>query len=328
MNPTASSAIALAPAWLSASSTPVDRPTLLIVDDDRTTRMLLQSALEKQGYQVMVAEQGEQGLSILAQHAPRIHALVLDREMPGIDGLEMVQRMKADPQLAPIPVIMLTGSSGEQSIEQGINVGVYYYLVKPIQTALLKSVIDAALRERRQRLALLSELNRHGKALGAMTSCRMEFQTLKQAQDTASMLASCFPNPERVVAGLMELLVNAVEHGNLGISSSEKQLLLEQNRWVEEVNHRLTLPIHADKKVTVDFQRKEEAYLVQITDSGPGFDWKKYWHVNPARATASHGRGIARARLLAFDRISYNEAGNSVTVMVAPQKQGVEDYPW
>jgi anti-sigma regulatory factor (Ser/Thr protein kinase) len=205
---------------------------------------------------------------------------------------------------------------------------VYSSLVKPAETTLLKSVIGSALRERRQRMALLSQLSHHEAALKAMQSCQLAVRTLAEAEDTACFLASCFPNPERVVAGLMELLVNSVEHGNLGITYEEKNRLLLDNVWRQELDARASLPENADKAVDVIYQHKDGNYLVQLTDCGSGFDWKRYWHINPARATASHGRGIARARLMAFDRLAYNEAGNQVTIMVSEAPLAKENYAW
>lgn len=314
--------------WMSGSSIPLRSPSILLVDDDRVMRVILREALQSQGYTVHAAKDGEEALEMMVQNSARIDAIILDREMPGMNGLEVVARMKADVQLAGIPIIMLTGSGDAISIQEGIDAGVYYYLVKPADNTLLRSIIESALRERRQKVSLISELNRHGGALKAMRNCQIGVMTLSDAEDTACFLASCFPDPERVVAGLMELLVNAVEHGNLGITYEEKHRLLAENTWREELDRLAVLPENAAKVVEVVYQRKEEGYLVQITDAGRGFDWKRYWHINPARATASHGRGIARARLMAFDRLSYNEKGNSVTVMVSAGVTPIEGYAW
>ena len=312
----------------SSSSSPVRAPRLLLVDDDRIMRMAVQAAMLRQGYEVLQAGGGEEALAMLQRDHARIDAVVLDRQMPGMDGIEVVERMKSERQFASIPIIMLTGSGSQEQIQEGIDAGVFYYLVKPIDESLLQSVVNSALREKKQKLALISELNRYSSALHAMRNCEISVRTLNEAEDTACFLASCFPDPERVVSGLMELLTNAVEHGNLGISYEEKHQLLSENRWHEELNHRAHLPEYEQRAATVIYQHKEEGYLVRITDSGPGFDWKRYWNISAARATASHGRGIARARLLAFDRMGYNESGNSVTVMVAPHSASTEGYAW
>jgi len=324
MNPSAAQQ-----AFISTSNIPISAPRLLLVDDDRIMRTVLREALQYHGYNVHIVKSGEEALETLNAESGNIDAVVLDREMPGLNGLEVVAKMKANPLLAAIPIIMLTGTGDPEKIQEGIDAGVFYYLVKPADNTLLRSVIDSALRERRQKTALVSELKRHGAALKAMQQCQIKLRSLTEAEDTACFLASCFPDPERVVAGLMELIVNAVEHGNLGITYEEKHQLLANNCWREELDSLAALPENAEKFIDVVYQRKEEGYLVQITDCGRGFDWKRYWHINPARATASHGRGIARARLMAFDRMAYNGAGNSVTVMImdkpVPQEKG---YAW
>jgi len=314
--------------WTSNSNAPISPPTLLLVDDDRTIVEMLRSIFTSQGYHLLSAQTGEEGLRLMAEHAARINAVVLDREMPGMGGMAVVSQMKKDPQLAAIPIIMLTVTGVQEKIQEGIDTGVYYYLIKPVDNALLRSIVASALRESRQKQALVTELNRYGTALKALNSCHISVRTLKEAEDTACFLGSCFPDPERVATGLMELLVNAVEHGNLGITYDEKTELLAQNRWREEIDRRVILPEYASKTAEVTFQRKNGTCLAQITDSGPGFDWRRYWHINPARASASNGRGIARARLMAFDRISYNDKGNSVTIMVSEKQAPASDYAW
>ncbi|HEU0117422.1 MAG TPA: response regulator [Alphaproteobacteria bacterium] len=304
--PTATAAQNIAPSAQGASFfTPREqKPLLLLVDDARVMRAVLQETLEKKGYQILVAENGEDAIDLLTKYATRIDAVVLDREMPGIDGLEVVKRMKEDFQMATIPVIMFTATSAPEKIQEGIDAGVFYYLVKPADEVVLQRIIDSALRESKQKHSLITELSLHSGMLKTLRSCQLSLRSLTEAEDAACLLAACFPNPERVVTGFMELLVNAVEHGNLNISYEEKHKLLTENNWREEVDRRLALPENASKTVEVTFQRKDGDFLAQITDAGPGFDWKRYWHINPSRATASHGRGIARARLMSFDRMS------------------------
>ena len=314
--------------WISNSSSPLGQPRLLLADDDRVMRLVLRQALQHQGYDAKIVESGEEALAVLREYPGQIDTVILDREMPGLKGLEVVEIMKKDPQMAGIPVIILTGSGEQEKIQEGIDAGIHYYLVKPVDNTLLRSVIESALRERRQKQALLSELSRYGAALKAMKHCQIAVKTMSEAEDTACFLASCFPDPERVVSGLMELLVNAVEHGNLGISYEEKHQLLAQNIWRNEVDRRASLPENITKQVDVIYQNKEEGHLIQLTDAGNGFDWKRYWHINPSRATSSHGRGIARARLMAFDVLAYNERGNQVTLMVKKQADPAGGYAW
>lgn len=310
------------PVPLSNGAIPMRPPSLLVVDDDRTALTMLTTLLQGFQYHVTTARSGEEALTLLQKDVQAFDAVILDREMPGMSGLDVVAQMKAHSLLAGLPIIMLTGSGNSEQIQEGIDAGVFYYLVKPVADTLLKSVVASAVQERKQKHALMTELIRHDAALKVMRTCQLAVRSISEAEDSACFLASCFPQPERVVAGLLELLVNAVEHGNLGISYEEKSLLLSENRWEKEISRRLLEAEYADLFVDVIYQKKPDGWCVQITDQGKGFDWRKYWKIDPARATASHGRGIARARLMAFDKLAYNDAGNQVTVMVstAPKK--------
>ncbi len=305
------------PAYIiSASSIPAQPARILVVDDDRIMLMMLEQTLKKQGYRVVTAASGEEALSLMRSDGENIDSVILDREMPGLSGLEVVDKMKSDHALANIPVIMLTGSGDPEQIKQGIESGVFYYLIKPAGDSILSSVINSALREGRQKKTLIAQIHRQNAALKAVNACTVNVRTLTEAEDTASFLAGCFPEPERVVTGLLELLVNAIEHGNLGINYEEKAKLIAKNQWRKEIERKAEIPAYRDKTAEVSFQRKPEVCILQITDSGKGFDWRKYWQIDPARATASHGRGIARARMISFDKMIYNEAGNQVTVAV------------
>lgn len=291
-------------------------PCVLAVDDDRTMLGMLEFMLQKLGYEVLTANSGEEALSILAQERGRICTVLLDREMPGIHGMEVVRRMKASKKLRSIPIIMQTGSGRPEQIEEGLQAGVFYYLLKPLQERILGAVTAAAVHEAQQFMLLEGQMERHQESVELLESARFLFRSLKDAESLASFLAHCFPSPGRVLQGLAELMVNAVEHGNLGIGYDEKTQLLVENRWRDEINRRLALPSFSERKAEVIVKRNPDGVYVQITDQGKGFEWQKYLTIDPARATENHGRGIARANLLSFDRMHYQGNGNQVIGIV------------
>jgi anti-sigma regulatory factor (Ser/Thr protein kinase) len=155
-------------------------------------------------------------------------------------------------------------------------------------------------------------------------SCR----TLEEAESLPSFLANCFPDSDRALTGISELLINGVEHGNLGISYDDKTRLMDENSWRQEVDRRLTLPEYADKQITVIFEKKGDTYYLQVTDQGEGFNWKSFLEFDPSRASHNHGRGIAMANMIAFDRLVYNEKGNQVTAIMQTRDESeeVDDY--
>jgi anti-sigma regulatory factor (Ser/Thr protein kinase) len=138
------------------------------------------------------------------------------------------------------------------------------------------------------------------------------FQTVEQARDLGAMLANTCPDPSATVIGLTELLINAVEHGNLGITYEDKSKLYATGGWNEEVQRRLKLPENARKRAEVEFERDDETIRFVIRDEGNGFDWRAYLQVDPQRAFDTHGRGIAMANRLSFSHIEYRGSGNEV----------------
>ncbi len=138
------------------------------------------------------------------------------------------------------------------------------------------------------------------------------FRTLPEARILASVVAGLFPDPKRVEVGICELLLNAVEHGNLGITYEEKSELLANGLLEEEVGRRLMLPGLAERLATLEVERMEGSIRLVVKDQGKGFDWRPYLEFSQERATDAHGRGIATARLLCFTRLEYRGIGNEV----------------
>ena len=140
----------LHPLEVIAVSPPDQRPlTLLAVDDDPTTRKLVQAILSKQGYQVLLAADGQAGVEAFTAHRPDL--ILMDVQMPGMNGFEacaLVRQLDGD----ATPIIMLTGSEDLESIESAFTAGATDFMAKPINFPLLVQRVRYALRS--------SELNR------------------------------------------------------------------------------------------------------------------------------------------------------------------------
>ena len=302
--------------------------TILAVDDNPTTLHMLASILKSEQYNVLTATDGIEAMEVLKNHGQDIDTILLDRMMPNMDGMEVTKQVSKNPTLKYIPIIMQTAADKPEEISEGIKAGVFYYLTKPIERKTLLSIIASAIKEIRQRKVLEAEMRRHKMSFGLVDVLKGCCRTLDEAESMSSFLANCFPDAERALTGISELLFNAVEHGNLGISYDEKTALMNKNIWREEVERRLSLPEHASKKITVIFEKREDTYYLQVTDQGKGFNWKSFMEFDPSRASHNHGRGIAMANIIAFDRLMYNDAGNQVTAVMqkqAPTKD-TDDY--
>ncbi len=290
--------------------------TVLAVDDDKVVLSLITSLLEAAGYMVLQAEDGLAGWEVLSDTWRELDVVLLDRNMPGMDGLELLGRIKSDPEMARLPVVMVTAAVEKHEIAEGILAGAYYYLTKPFDNRALVTIVRTAVSDFRDLNGLRSEVGRFRKMLELVRRSSFEFQTISDARDLAILLADFFPDPERVVLGLSELLVNSVEHGNLGMHYQLKGELISENRWLEEVERLQARPEHVEKKVMVYYERSDTEISIRIRDEGEGFDWHSYLELDPARVTDNHGRGIAMARMMSFDAMEYIDNGKEVLCRV------------
>ncbi|MGE0484417.1 MAG: response regulator [Gammaproteobacteria bacterium] len=289
---------------------------VLIVDDEPVNHEILLEYLAGTGYTLDGANDGAEAWALLEADPQHYDIVLLDRMMPRMDGMEVLRRMKAHDVLRYVPVILQTAKSGTHEIAEGIEAGAFYYLTKPYDEAVLRSVVATAADDRRARLDLLAESRRGAITSAIAESARFAFRDLDEANALAAFLANACPSPEAAVTGFSELLINAIEHGNLAIGYDEKSVLKEAGTWQEEVARRLRDPAHADKRVTVDFHRGPDHIEVVICDEGRGFDWARYLDFDPERAMDNHGRGIAMAKAFSFDQIEYRGCGNEVVARI------------
>jgi DNA-binding response OmpR family regulator len=289
---------------------------ILVVDDEPMNLEIIGEVLDDPAYSVSNAANGEIAWQAMLAAAEPPQLLILDRMMPVLDGIELLRRIKADARFARIPVIMQSAASSSREIAEGVAAGAWYYLPKPYAPRDLLAIVHAALDEVAERAtAELAVLNRLA-VFEFMSSAEFEFHTLQQAADLALSLAGLCPEPACVAMGLSELLVNAVEHGNLGISYAEKSEMRRNDTWDDEIEQRLADPVLGARRARIAFHRSDDALSFTIRDEGAGFDWQKYLEFSPERAFDPNGRGIAMARQACFSSLDYMERGNVVVATV------------
>jgi CheY-like chemotaxis protein/anti-sigma regulatory factor (Ser/Thr protein kinase) len=293
-----------------------EKTTVLVVDDEIFNLDLITDYLNESDIDVVCVERGEHALNVLQESPERFSAILLDRMMPGMDGIEVLTRIKNDEKINRLPVIMQTASSGKKNMLEGLNAGAYYYLSKPYDQETLIAIVKTAIRDYQHYVHIQESLKRSAQTLKMMDKGLFNFRSLEDGRNLAALLANACPDSERVVLGLTELIINAVEHGNLGITYEEKSRLNAEGGWESEVANRLVSPAYKDKYATVEFNRSDNEITLVITDQGKGFDWREFMKVSPERAFDSHGRGIALANSISFKKIEYLNSGNKVCVTV------------
>ncbi len=122
---------------INTGSSVVGASTILAIDDDPAARDLLQRLLSKEGYHAIVAANGEEGLRLARAHSPK--AILLDVRMPDLDGWEVLTQLKSEPELADIPVVMVSIEDERASLSA---LGAVDYLVKPIDSDRLLAILQ------------------------------------------------------------------------------------------------------------------------------------------------------------------------------------------
>ena len=117
---------------------------ILIVDDNETNRDILVTRLSKHGYDTLQAGDGEEALASVSQHHPDL--ILLDVEMPKLDGFEVCRRLKKDPTMPFVPIILCTARAASQDVVTGLDAGADEYLTKPIDQAALVARVRSMLR--------------------------------------------------------------------------------------------------------------------------------------------------------------------------------------
>ncbi|RLC86746.1 MAG: hypothetical protein DRI37_06840 [Chloroflexi bacterium] len=211
------------------------KPRILVIDDDPDMVGLVEEILSLVPCQVLAASDGEGGLARLReelQHSRLVDAVLLDVKLPGSNGFDILQQIKADLRLEQIPVLMVTGVSEVQDKARGLQLGADDYVTKPFDAQELLARINAVLRIRRteqmlrrrnQELAALNEINR-------MVSASLELD---------QVLVSALAGLERLVtADALAIVLNDEETREWVVRTSRSP----EGTWLEGRN----LPLAGD----------------------------------------------------------------------------------
>lgn len=290
---------------------------ILVVDDEPLNLEIIAGHLSDPCYRLRCVRDGTRAWDALREAGADYDLIVLDPAMPGSGGIELLSRVRADRRFVDIPVVVQTGAACLASVLESTRGSVWHYLAKPYERDMLIAVVGTALGSRaRQKELRRSLADAHG-AFAHMRQASFAFVSLAEARQLAFFLAKLCPAPEVAVIGLAELMVNAVEHGNLEIGFMDKGRFAMEGRWTAEIQRRLSLAPYRDRIASVGFERQADRIRFRIRDQGRGFDWRSFLAVAPERAFDMHGRGIAMARALTFKDLSYADDGREAIGTIA-----------
>jgi DNA-binding response OmpR family regulator len=291
---------------------------VLVVDDQPAVQQFLKEVLELHGYEVLTAEDGVKALEHYREFRPSF--TLTDISMPGMTGLELLKQIKT--LNAEAIVMLMTGAGSETYAIEALRGGAVNYFTKPVDINDLLNTLS-----RYTPLASGYDFEHYAASFLQEETLNLVLENdLAQVNHGVQMIVNhsraIFPMSEIYTLrfGLYEMIVNAIEHGNLGITFQEKSRALEENRFGELMRERIGDPRFQDRRVSVDCRISREGLQCDVRDEGEGFDHSVYSSVDDPAAlferlgASLHGRGIILTRLQ-FDSMQFNEVGNEVRLV-------------
>ena len=212
----------------SAINQPTSIPTssLLIVDDNSMNRIMLARYITKLGYVASMAQNGRQALEKL--EAEPFDLVLLDVEMPEMDGYEVLERLKAHPRLRDIPVIMISAIEELESVVKCIELGAEDYLPKPFNPVLLQARLTACLERKRLRDQEVDYLQQVGQVIAAAAAIQANtfrpesLDEVARRNDELGQLAVVFQEMARQVYAREQQLQRQVQQLRIEIDQARQ----------------------------------------------------------------------------------------------------------
>ncbi len=285
---------------------------ILIADDQDALRALLSRQLSREGFEPIEAKDGERAIELYKVLKPPV--VISDVVMPKMDGLTLLKEIKKIDSWAA--VILMTGHGNEEMVLKALQGGATSFFKKPFNVQELIREIHKIFRYRVEvlRSSLFSPfLLEETKSFSLETGNPLYYPIINQI---TLQLPNLLDESEilNLKIGIEEMITNAIEHGNLGISFQEKNAAIARGGWGDLLSERLRQNDNADKRVKIHSSISADAFRIVIEDEGGGFDWRNLPAVIPENLFTFSGRGIFLTKIY-YDEVIYNEAGNQVTLI-------------
>ena len=286
---------------------------VLVVDDDKINLEIITRSLSREGFRSKTATDGQVAWEMLNDNPEEFDVVLLDKIMPKLDGMEVLSRMQRHTVLRDVPVILQTGDIGIKEAQEGIAAGAYYYITKPFDSDMMIAVVNAAIRNYKRQGVVSKPANTFNELTDLMINGLFSIRDTNDALSLSSAISSLAADAHETSIALLELLINAIEHGNLEIGYSLKKELSMADRVDEEVEKRLSSEEYKNRRVLVQVNNMINDVEVVISDEGKGFNWNEFMEFDPIRFLEPNGRTIAIINNLLKVEIQYFEPGNKVS---------------
>ena len=284
---------------------------ILVVEPDSESLATLTTLLKSRGYRVFTARDGDQAMEVFQRARPDV--VFCELSAPRLDALGLLERIRD--HCTETIFVITTARSSEESALEALRLRANEYLLKPLSAARLLPILRKF------------EGVVHGREIAAQIAGRLIAQHSTLIVDNRLDLVpgiaeflihhSFLVGPTAEVVGLklglVELLNNAIEHGNLGISAAEKEAALaSEEGYTALYQARVADPVLAARRVTITSEADREGCTWTITDEGAGWDWRRFLDGLAApNVLQLSGRGVFLSRFQ-FDWLEYIDTGSTV----------------
>lgn len=299
--------------------------SVLFVDDEEDIRQGFQDRFGGQ-FTVYLAGDGPEALELL-RSTPGVNVVVTDIRMPRMDGLELIRQ--ANPLDPDRGFIVISGHGDADDVIEALRLGARNFIRKPYAfSGLEQAIILEAERYRllqeeraqRERERASEQFLARVDGISFELPNRLEWVSPLTFQIVRFMEAVGLcddTNRFNVALGVMEIVTNAIEHGNLAMSGTEKRNLLTESdtSYRRELERRASLPAYTERRVRIDVRIAPEEAVLRVTDEGGGFDYEDLPDpTDPENLFNPNGRGILLARTF-LDEVIFHGKGNEVTLV-------------
>jgi CheY-like chemotaxis protein len=287
--------------------------TVLVVDDSAVDRIRVEKLLAKEGHSVLSAVGGRQALEILGREPPDL--VLTDMQMPEMDGLQLVEEVRAN--FPAVPVILMTAHGSEEIAVTALQKGAASYVPKRNLARdlpeTIASLLDVAKAGRNQQQLLQSLIHTESHFI-LNNDASLIPSLIGHLENNLKRMQLCDENGLiRVAVALREALVNAIQHGNLEIGSELREK--DDKQYYALIEERRQQEPYQDRRVHVYAKESHREALYVIRDEGQGFDPSTLPDpTDPSNLDKVSGRGLLLIRTF-MDEVHHNPVGNEITML-------------
>ena len=283
---------------------------ILIIDDEDSIRKMLSIALKEKGYNVFEASNGLEGLRVFKDKEPEI--VITDVKMPEMSGIQVTKEIKK--LNYDVDVIIITGYGSEDLVIESLRVGASNFIKKPILLSERYKILEDIVlkRESKKRAEVAKDIVTYEKK-----KCIIGNDITKIWSIVNQIFFNITPFVKKTAyeglrIGLYEIIINAIEHGNLGITYDEKNNALNSNTYMDILDKRIDMAEKVNKKVEITSTFDNNNFQIEVKDDGSGFDYQNIPSPHdPDKILQAHGRGVFLTSIY-YDEVKYIDPGNKV----------------